>query len=60
VARVDGRRRPARGFSLVRMLLGRPAAAAAVSARIRWQGIKLFVRGLPVVPRRDCQRKGLQ
>ena len=52
VASVKGRRRPARGFSLVRMLLGRPWTAAAVSARIRWQGIKLYVRGLPVVPRR--------
>jgi len=60
VASLNGRRRPARGFSLVRMLLGRPWTGAAVSARIRWQGIKLYVRGLPVVPRRDSQRKGLQ
>jgi DUF1365 family protein len=53
VASVQGRRRPAHGFSLVRMLLGRPWTAAAVSTRIRWQGIKLYVRGLPVVPRRS-------
>jgi DUF1365 family protein len=59
VATVTGRRRPARGFPLVRLLVGRPWTAAAVSARIRWQGIKLYVRGLPVVPRRDSQRKEL-
>ena len=53
VASVRGRRRPAHGFGLVRMLLGRPWTTAAVSACIRWQGIKLYVRGLPVVPRRS-------
>lgn len=53
VASVRGRRRPAHGFGLVRMLVGRPWTTAAVSARIRWQGIKLYVRGLPVVPRRS-------
>ncbi|HEX4016600.1 MAG TPA: DUF1365 domain-containing protein [Frankiaceae bacterium] len=52
VASVQGVRRPARGFGVVRMLLGRPWTTAAVSVRIRWQGIKLYVRGLPVVPRR--------
>jgi DUF1365 family protein len=53
VASVKGQRRPAHGFSLVRMLLGRPWTAAAVSTRIRWQGIKLYLRGLPVVARRS-------
>ncbi len=52
-ASVQGRRRPARGLSLVRMLLGRPWTTAVVSIRIRWQGIKLYARGLPVVPRRS-------
>ena len=28
-----------------------PWSTAAVSARIRWQGIRLYLRGLPVVPR---------
>jgi uncharacterized protein len=51
-AGVRGRRRPARGFNLIRTLLGRPWNAAAVSARIRWQGIRLYLRGLPVIPRR--------
>ena len=35
------------------LLLGRPWSTAAVSLRIRWQGIKLYLRGLPVVPRRS-------
>ncbi len=53
VASVQGRRRPARGFPLARVLLGRPWTTAAVSVRIRRQGIKLYLRGLPVVARRD-------
>lgn len=53
IAGVHGRRRPAHGFGLARTLLGRPWTTAAVSARIRWQGIKLYARGLPVVPRRS-------
>jgi DUF1365 family protein len=52
VASVRGERRPAHGLSLLRLLLGRPWATAAVSARIRLQGIKLYLRGLPVFPRR--------
>ena len=53
VASMRGRRRSARGWALARMLLGRPWVTAAVSTRIRWQGIKLYLRGLPVVPRRS-------
>jgi uncharacterized protein len=53
VASVTGRRRPAQGAALVRLLLGRPMSTLLVSARIRWQGIKLYLRGLPVVPRRS-------
>lgn len=52
VASVRGRRRPARGWRFVRILLGRPWTTAAVSLRIRRQGIKLYLRGLPVIPRR--------
>jgi uncharacterized protein len=51
VASVKGRRVPAHGLPLLRMLLGRPWTTAAVSMRIRWQGIKLYLRGVPVVPR---------
>jgi uncharacterized protein len=39
----------------VRTLLGaaarHPWSTAAVSARIRWQGVRLYRRGLPVIPR---------
>jgi DUF1365 family protein len=28
-----------------------PWPALAVSARIRWQGMRLYLRGLPVMPR---------
>jgi DUF1365 family protein len=28
-----------------------PLRGAAVSARIRWQGVRLYRRGLPVIPR---------
>jgi DUF1365 family protein len=51
-AAMKGRRRPARGWPLVRMMVGRPWTTAAVSMRIRRQGIKLYLRGLPVSPRR--------
>jgi hypothetical protein len=54
VASMKGHRRPASGWPLARMLLCRPWATVAVSARIRWQGIKLYLRGLPVVPRRSA------
>ena len=53
VASVTGRRRPAQGAALVRVLLGRPLSTLLVSAQIRWQGIKLYLRGLPIIPRRS-------
>jgi DUF1365 family protein len=51
VAGVKGSRRPAHGAPLLRLLLGRPATTLVVALRIRWQGIRLYLRGLPVVPR---------
>ena len=40
----------------------RPAeVTAAVSARIRWQGVRLYLRGLPVIPRPAHQsQEGVQ
>ncbi len=58
VASVRGRRYPAQGAALVRLLLGRPWTTLAVSARIRWQAIKLYLRGLPVIPRHTAPEKG--
>jgi DUF1365 family protein len=57
VAGVKGSRRPAHGTPLLRLLLGRPFTTFAVAARIRWQGIRLYLRGLPVVPRSAKERK---
>lgn len=51
VASVSGKRRPAHGAPLLRLLLGRPWTTLAVAARIRWQGIRLYLRGLPIVSR---------
>jgi uncharacterized protein len=53
VASMTGRRRPTHGLRLARLLFGRPWTTVLVPLRIRWQGIKLYVRGLPIVPRRD-------
>jgi DUF1365 family protein len=57
VAGVKGTRRPAHGTPLLRLLLGRPFTTLTVAARIRWQGIRLYLRGLPVVPRpaKECK-----
>jgi DUF1365 family protein len=53
VASVHGRRRPGTAANLLRAALRHPLEPLAVSARIRWQGIRLYLRGLPVVPRPD-------
>jgi DUF1365 family protein len=53
VASVRGTRQPARPASLARTFARHPWPTAAVTARIRWQGLKLYARGLPVAPRPD-------
>jgi DUF1365 family protein len=50
-AGVHGRGVPATARALIAAALRHPASTAAVAARIRWQGIKLYLRGLRVVPR---------
>jgi uncharacterized protein len=50
-ANVRGRRLPATAASLLRAAARHPASTAAVSGRIRWQGAKLYVRGLRPQPR---------
>jgi len=47
VATLRGRRRPATTAALLR----HPLATVAVTVRIRYQGIRLWARGLPVFPR---------
>ncbi|MRH87590.1 DUF1365 family protein [Nocardia sp. SYP-A9097] len=49
-ATVTGRCRPADTRSVLRAALTMPIAPLRVSALIRWQGIRLWAHGLPVVP----------
>ncbi|GAA1263185.1 DUF1365 domain-containing protein [Kitasatospora nipponensis] len=50
-ATVHGRRRPAGPVALLRAVARHPFATFAVSLHIRYQGIRLLLRGLPVQPR---------
>jgi DUF1365 family protein len=51
VASVHGTGRPATARALLGAAARHPWSTLAVSALIRWQGIRLYLRGLPVVPR---------
>ncbi|MEE1800100.1 DUF1365 domain-containing protein [Streptomyces sp. JV176] len=60
-ATVRGERRPATAGNLVRAALRHPWSTAVVSAGIRFHGIRLRLRGLPVQPRpRHQPQEGLQ
>ncbi|MGD0605978.1 MAG: DUF1365 domain-containing protein [Streptosporangiaceae bacterium] len=50
-ASVHGRGVPATARALIAAAFRHPAAPVAVVARIRWQGIKLYLRGLRIAPR---------
>ncbi|MFG3409477.1 DUF1365 domain-containing protein [Streptomyces sp. NPDC048142] len=50
-ATVRGLRREARTSTLLRQALRHPWSTLAVSAAIRWHGIRLYLRGLPLQPR---------
>lgn len=50
-ATVTGARRPYSPWHLLRCALRHPWATAQVSALIRWQGIRLAARRLPIFPR---------
>ena len=51
VAGVHGTGRPATARALLGAAARHPWSTVAVSALIRWQGVRLYLRGLPVVPR---------
>ncbi|MBW0269665.1 hypothetical protein ATM97_00615 [Nocardia sp. MH4] len=51
VATMAGRCVPATTGAIVRAVLTDPIPPLLVAARIRWQGVLLWARGLPVVPR---------
>ncbi|MBC3841293.1 DUF1365 domain-containing protein [Streptacidiphilus sp. 4-A2] len=50
-ATVHGTRRPAGPLGLLRAVVRHPLSTLAVSAHIRFQGLRLLARGLPVQPR---------
>ncbi len=56
VASLRGTRRPATPLNLLRTALRLPLAPQLVSTRIRVQGIKLYLRGLKVIPRPSASR----
>lgn len=55
IATMQGRRRPATNANILRAQLRTPLSPLVVSARIRKQGIALWARGLPIVPRPKTQ-----
>jgi len=60
-ASVRGRAVPATMPALIGAAARHPCSTAAVSARIRWQGVRLYLRGLPVIPRPAHQpQQGVQ
>jgi DUF1365 family protein len=60
-ASVRGRAVPATRRELLHAAVRHPWSTAAVSARIHWQGVRLYRRGLPVIPRPAHQpQEGVQ
>jgi DUF1365 family protein len=60
-ASVRGRAGPATARALLGAVVRHPWSTAAVSVRIRWQGVRLYLRGLPVIPRPAHQsQEGVQ
>ena len=51
-ASVDGQLRPATRWRVLRAVARNPIPSQRVSALIRWHGVRLWLRLLPVVPRR--------
>lgn len=51
VAVLRGRRRPLTTRGLLRQAVRQPSPTLLTAARIRWQGVRLYLRGLPVIPR---------
>jgi hypothetical protein len=60
-ASVRGRAVPVTARARLKTIARYPWSTAAVSARIRWQGVRLYLRGLPVIPRPAHQaQEGVQ
>ncbi|WP_233163643.1 DUF1365 domain-containing protein [Glycomyces salinus] len=58
VATVEGRRREAGTAAVLAAAIRYPLSTLAVSAAIRFHGIRLWLRGLPITPRDRTNRKG--
>jgi DUF1365 family protein len=60
-ASVRGRAVPVTARARLKTAARYPWSTVAVSARIRWQGVRLYLRGLPVIPRPAHQaQEGVQ
>ena len=60
-ASVRGRPVPTTARALLAAVVRYPWSTAAVSVRIRWQGVRLYRRGMPVIPRPAHQiQEGVQ
>jgi DUF1365 family protein len=59
-ASVSGRALPATARTVLRLALTQPLEPLAVSARIRWHGIRLWLRHLPVQPRPAHHQEAVQ
>ena len=60
VAALTGRALPATRRTVMRLALTQPLEPLAVSARIRWHGIRLWLRRLPVQPRPTHRQEAVQ
>ena len=60
VAGMTGRARPVTRSGVLRLSLTQPLEPLAVSIRIRWHGIRLWLRRLPVQPRPTHSQEAVQ
>jgi DUF1365 family protein len=60
VAGLRGRALPVRSSTVVRLAVTQPLEPLAVAARIRWHGIQLWLRRLPVQPRPSHHQEAVQ
>ena len=60
VAGLRGRALPVRSTTVLRLAFTQPLEPIAVAARIRWHGIRLWLRRLPVQPRPSHRQEAVQ
>lgn len=57
---IEGRLRPLTDRALCALLLARPLATAGVIARIHWQALRLWAKGVPFYRKADAERPLVQ